>query len=430
MNYHFGVTPALSTERPTREDLINNDEMEAFFYFSGAIYETQAGEQKRVAVIEKLRSIASEWAMEIGRSKAVQDEFLVNGGGIQLRIFGSTRLGVHNMDSDIDILCLAPSFVTRGDFFTSFQETLRVRKDVESILSVPEAYTPVLKFIIDGQAIDMVFASLQLPCLANTLDILDVRCLKGLDEASVRSINGSRVAEWICRLVPNMETFCSTLRAIKYWARVRGLYSNMLGFLGGINFAILVAYVCQAFIGACPYTLVRKFFEMYSIWKWPNPVMLRAMEDLQLGDTDGRYMPVWNAQTNYKDALHIMPIITPAYPAMNSSYNVSPPQFRAFQVNVCLFLLFSLDSLLYVDIRFARSCRTKFSAGAPCSSNTTAKTAPRRARTRRMWPSPGRRCWSPSPRTTSSATRTLCRSTSALRRPTSTAAGEFTPSFM
>lgn len=346
MNYHFGVTPALSSERPTREDLINNEEMEAYFYFSGAIYETKAGEEKRVDVIEKLRSIASEWSVEIGRSKAVQEEFLLNGGGIQLRIFGSTRLGVHNVDSDIDILCLAPSFVTRGDFFTSFQETLRTRKDVHSILSVPEAYTPVLKFIIDGQAIDMVFASLQLPFLSNSLDILDVRCLKGLDEASVRSINGSRVAEWICRLVPNMETFCSTLRVIKHWARVRGLYSNMLGFLGGINYAILVAYVCQAFVNACPYTLVRKFFEMYSIWKWPSPVMLRAMEDLQLGDTDGRYLQVWNAQTNYKDALHIMPIITPAYPAMNSSYNVSPPQFRAFQV--ILIVIVGLSFLLPV----------------------------------------------------------------------------------
>lgn len=330
MNY--GVAIPFSTEEPTSVEIQQNDSMEDYLFSSGAIYETPNGELMRVAVIEKLRRIVSDWSTTIGKEKSVHEDYIADGGGIQLRIFGSTRLGVHNADSDIDILCLAPSFISRNDFFTSFHDLITTRDDVESILSVPEAYTPVLKFTIDRQAVDMVFASLQLPMLSSTLDILDLRCLQGLDDASVRSINGARVAEWICRLVPDIETFCSTLRVIKYWARQRGLYSNMLGFLGGINFAILVAQICQLYIRACPFTLVQKFFEVFSMWQWPNPVMLRSFEDLQMQDTEGRPLPVWNSLTNFKDALHIMPIITPAYPAMNSAYNVSPPQFRAFQV--------------------------------------------------------------------------------------------------
>jgi poly(A) polymerase len=330
MNY--GVAVPFSTDGPSMLETQQSDAMEDYLFSCGAIYETPAGERMRVAVIEKLRAIVRDWATELGKEKAVPPEYLADGGGIQLRIFGSTRLGVHNSDSDIDILCLAPSFVTRNDFFTSFRDLVASRGDIESLLSVPDAYTPVIKFILDGQAVDMVFAALKLPVLTNALDILDVRCLNGLDDASVRSINGSRVAEWICRLVPDTENFCSTLRVIKYWARQRGVYSNMLGFLGGINYAILVALICQLYVRACPSTLVQKFFEVYCMWQWPNPVMLRAFEDLQMTDLEGRPLPVWNAMANFKDSTHIMPIITPAYPAMNSAYNVSPPQFRAFQV--------------------------------------------------------------------------------------------------
>ena len=60
--------------------------------------------------------------------------------------------------------------------------------------------------------------------------------------------------------------------------------------------------------------------------------MLTGIEDLPPTETDGRYLPVWNPKVYPKDGTHLMPIITPAYPAMNSSYNVGLPQFRLLQV--------------------------------------------------------------------------------------------------
>lgn len=48
------------------------------------------------------------------------------------------------------------------------------------------------------------------------------------------------------------------------------------------------------------------------------------------------WMPAWNPEVNPRDGLHIMPIITPAYPSMNSSYNVGFPQLRSIQNEMIL----------------------------------------------------------------------------------------------
>jgi poly(A) polymerase len=309
-----------------------NREMEEYLSSRGDIYEKADGQINRREVIDKLTAIMVEWAGSIGRGKGIDEAVCQSGGGIHLRIFGSTRLGVHTPDADVDVLCVAPSFVLRSDFFNSFCLAMKNRVDVSMLSAVPEAYTPVVKFNIDGQAVDMIFVSLALTSIPSDLDILDSRHLKGLDEQGIRSLNGSRVAEWICRLVPNFSNFATALRFVKHWARQRGLYSNVLGFLGGVNYAILVAFVCQKYPYACAATIVRKFFQTYNQWRWPEPIMLvPTVEDPDPSETEGLYLPVWNPKVFPKDGLHAMPIITPAYPAMNSSYNVGVPQLRLIQ---------------------------------------------------------------------------------------------------
>ena len=330
---YLGTTPPVSLAFPTPFENVANNELEMFMSSRGDIYESMEGQQIRSKVIEKLHFILVEWASSIGKARNIPDAICANGGGIYLKIFGSTRLGVQTPDADIDSLCIAPSFISRTDFFSSFCPKIRNRSDVSMLSAVPEAYTPVLKFNIDGQAIDMIFVSLGVQAVPHDLDVLDSRYLRGLDTQGMRSLNGCRVAEWICRLVPNFSSFCTTLRFIKHWARSRGLYSNVLGFLGGVNYAILVAFVCQRYPNACPSTLLRKFFLMFTQWRWPNPIMLTGIEDIPPSETDGKHLPVWNPKIYPKDGLHLMPIITPAFPAMNSSYNVGLPQFRLLQVS-------------------------------------------------------------------------------------------------
>jgi poly(A) polymerase len=176
---------------------------------------------------------------------------------------------------------------------------------------------PVIKLTFDGIELDMLFARLALAAVPDNLDLKDDKILHNLDCRCARSLNGCRVTDEILDLVPDRETFKSTLRAIKLWAKKNGLYSNALGFFGGVTWAMLVARICQLYPNAVAATLIHKFFLVYSRWEWPTPVLLKPVHDARYG------FNVWDPMTNPFDRHHLMPIITPAYPQQNSTHNVT-----------------------------------------------------------------------------------------------------------
>ncbi|XP_039845312.1 nuclear poly(A) polymerase 4-like isoform X1 [Panicum virgatum] len=317
----YGITKPLSLLGPVEADLQRTAELEKFLVEAG-LYESVEESAKREEVLGKLDQIVKDWVKQLTSQRGYTDQMVEEANAV-LFTFGSYRLGVHGPGADIDTLCVGPSYVNREeDFFIMLHEILAQTEDVTELQPVPDAHVPVMKFKFHGISIDLLYASVSLLVVPADLDISQGSVLYDVDEATVRSLNGCRVADQILRLVPNIENFRTTLRCLKYWAKRRGVYSNVTGFLGGVNWALLVARVCQLYPNAVPSMLVSRFFRVFTQWRWPNPVMLCSIEEDELG------FPVWDPRKNPRDKCHHMPIITPAYPCMNSSYNVSTSTLR------------------------------------------------------------------------------------------------------
>ncbi|KAB0792382.1 hypothetical protein PPYR_14341 [Photinus pyralis] len=311
----LGMTSAISLASPKQSDLTKTAELEeALKPFD--VFESDQELNHRMVILGKLYSLVKRWIRDVSIVKNMPESVAEHVGG-KIYTFGSYRLGVHCKGADIDALCVAPRHIDRSDYFTSFFELLKQQPEVTDLRAVEEAYVPVIKMNFDGIEIDMLFVRLLLKEIPDSMDLQDDILLKNLDQRCVRSLNGCRVTDEMLRLVPNIENFRLTLRTIKLWAKKHGIYSNVLGYLGGVSWAMLVARTCQLYPNAAPATLVHKFFLVFSQWKWPQPVLLKQPINANLG------FPVWDPRVNVTDRYHLMPIITPAYPQQNSTYNVS-----------------------------------------------------------------------------------------------------------
>ncbi|KAG9481162.1 hypothetical protein GDO78_010426 [Eleutherodactylus coqui] len=283
---NFGITSPISLAAPKETDCTLAQKLIETLKPFG-VFEEEEELQRRILILGKLNNLVKEWIRDISEIKNLPQSVIENVGG-KIFTFGSYRLGVHTKGADIDALCVAPRHVDRSDFFSSFYDKLKLQDEVKDLRAVEEAFVPVIKLCFDGIEIDILFARLALQTIPEDLDLRDDGLLKNLDIRCIRSLNGCRVTDEILHLVPNIDNFRLTLRAIKLWAKRHNIYSNILGFLGGVSWAMLVARTCQLYPNAIASTLVHKFFLV-------NP----------------------------SDRYHLMPIITPAYPQQNSTYNVS-----------------------------------------------------------------------------------------------------------
>lgn len=297
-----------------------------------------------------------EWIKSVALKRGLNADAVESAGG-ELFTSGSYRLGVHEPGADIDTIAVAPNFCTREDFFgsgytppnkididddedsatpqrdpNSLAERVRKYPGVSNFVPIENTAVPILTFDWEGINIDLLFARLSTPSVPRNFDIDNDLVLSGVDSATEKSLNGPRVTNLIAALmsgtVERYQTFLTVVRLVRKWAKSRGLYSNKMGYWGGVNINIAVALVLQLYPNACPASVLRKFFLVFKSWRWPNPVMLTKPHDAELG------LPVWNAP-QAAAMRQVAPVLTPAFPAMNSTLSVSRQTLQILHEEFC-----------------------------------------------------------------------------------------------
>jgi len=312
---YLGVTPPIAiAESNEREKEVTVTLMEELRRQN--TFESEQESRTREIVLGRVAALVKKFVRAVSLNRGLS-EAAANAAGGKIFTFGSYRLGVHGPGTDIDTLCVVPKHVSREDFFDVFEQMLRETEGVTEVSGVPEAYVPIIKTKISGLPIDFLMARLALSSIPDNLSLQDDNLLRNLDDRCVRSLNGSRVTDEILRLVPNVQVFRDSLRCIKLWATRRAIYSNVNGFLGGVAWAMLVARICQLYPNAIAGAIVSRFFIIMYQWSWPQPVLLKQIEEGPL------QVRVWNPKLYPADRSHRMPIITPAYPAMCATHNVT-----------------------------------------------------------------------------------------------------------
>jgi poly(A) polymerase len=350
------AVPVVDNAVPTASESAFDASLQAFAAENIPL-ESKEGMQRRERVLNRMTDICREWIQSVCRQKGYPTTTTTtttsSGMGGQLLTSGSYRLGVHEPGADIDTILVAPAVCHRSDFFgsnttnpaliggtvgedfrdpNSLAERIRRHPDVTNFVPVEGAAVPLLTFDWEGINIDLLFARLNSNNIINTsnqqhnFDVDNDAVLDGADSATEKSLNGPRVTNLIAAFAggtpERYQAFLTVVRCVRKWAKARGLYSNKMGYWGGVNINIGVALTVQLYPNACPASLLRKFFLVFCNWRWPQPVMLTKPHDAGYG------LPVWSlAQAGRQ----VAPMITPAYPAMNSTLAVSRQTLQIMQ---------------------------------------------------------------------------------------------------
>ncbi|KAL3944710.1 MAG: hypothetical protein SGBAC_001225 [Bacillariaceae sp.] len=339
--------PVVDESFPTSLELSFDANLKIFTSENVPLEPTE-GIKRRERVLNRMGSLCRDWIKSVCVKRGLPLN-VINSAGGQLFTSGSYRLGVHEPGADIDTILVAPNTCTKQDFFgtlpvdesqpdqaslrdpTSLAERIRKHPDVTNFVPVEGAAVPILTFDWEGVNIDLLFARLNSPSVPSDLDIDNDTVLDGVDSATEKSLNGPRVTNLIAALVSakpeRYQTFLAVVRCVRKWAKNRGLYSNKMGYWGGVNINIAVALCLQLYPNASPASLLRRFFLVFKTWRWPNPIMLTKPHDAGYG------LQVWSPQAH--NARQVAPMITPAYPAMNSTLSVSRQTLQIMHEEFC-----------------------------------------------------------------------------------------------
>jgi 2'-5' RNA ligase len=235
-----------------------------------------------------------------------------------LHLVGSARLGVQSPQSDLDVLCLIPAYMSGEAFLESVRQRLEGLCDSEALLRgadraqvVTSARMPLLRMRFEGVSVDLLYA--RRPSELGTLEPLTEAARPFFEPVSWKALVGCLEADILTDIVRNyvpLESFRELLRAVRAWAKARQIHGNAWGFLGNFSWALLAAWSCTRYPQASADTrleaLLAHFFQVLNQHDWSQPVTLtQAGRQYQMLHYD------W------------LPVITSIEPCQNSARNVT-----------------------------------------------------------------------------------------------------------
>lgn len=71
--------------------------------------------------IANLQEMVEKWYLKVGVEQKKMDRVLLESKMAKVLVFGSYRLGVHFAGTDIDTICVFPTFITKEEFLDDFR---------------------------------------------------------------------------------------------------------------------------------------------------------------------------------------------------------------------------------------------------------------------------------------------------------------------
>ncbi|MBD2340262.1 DUF504 domain-containing protein [Calothrix sp. FACHB-156] len=235
-----------------------------------------------------------------------------------LQLLGSARLGVQSPDSDLDAVCVIPTYLSGETFLLSVQQRLQGLCHTQLVL---DARVPVLRLQLEGISLDLLYARTENYQFAR-------KNPQNLDPISLKAIVGCWEADLMQEVVSNyvsLDTFRQLLRAVRAWAKARDIYSNAWGFLGGFSWALLCAWCCTFYKE--PETSIEKllanFFQLLHHHDWQQamsddkPLLYETLRERVYALTDVA------RQYQVQSPRDWLPVVTSIEPCQNTARNVT-----------------------------------------------------------------------------------------------------------
>ncbi|VUZ46940.1 unnamed protein product [Hymenolepis diminuta] len=266
-------------------------------------FETVSDMVKRRYSLTALQKITNTWLQKEAVRKGVR--FLLYKA--RFLIIGSCRLGVTLKDSDMDIVFVAPQWISEYDFLNSFYHELMDK--VECLITVNEQYGYMCKILrvkmLNGYRFDILFASVpddnvprgyKVP--EKDSDLIFASCSSSI------SIGAVLTTSYMLNMVYSRRVFRTALKAIRLWAKSHDVYSGPLGYFNGVSLALMTFRICQLYPKESAGVIVYHFFRIYSQWEWENPIRICSyLSDFDELENSNCSMYVFTACKWIKNAL-------------------------------------------------------------------------------------------------------------------------------